>query len=376
MIRLLKVSDYYEGFLRNHHRTQASSYADAWRKLMDDRFGWFDVWKTTLEATGKFSVLEVVSNDARTQNEWWRENVSANLPAQREEILQEQIRRFQPDVIFAHNLAVSGPRDWAEWGQVCRRRPLVFGYDGVALRKSTGYRGLAFLLTPLHRCCEALRSSGLEAHLFRPCFPSVCGDMESGQKEVGTVFVGAVGTGPGGHGPRLRFLHQLCQQTALELHVSGLESGQASFRKQALRLLRGRWAEFAAIQTLSAQNRGPRYGRDMYALLGKSRASLNFHVAAAGQEGVNMRIYESTGMGACLLTEERPNLRAYFESGREILTYRDSREALEKIRWIEAHPEEARKIGQAGQARTRKDHILEKQILGVAELIRQKLGSG
>jgi len=376
MIRILKISDYYEGFLRRHPRSSALTYAEAWRQLMEERFGWFDAWKKALEETGKFSVMEIVCNDAKTQELWWRENVSAHPPEDAGSILIEQIRQFQPDVLFVHSLAVSGPQDWEVWSRSCRRRPLVFAYDGVGLREPGGYEGLAFLLTPLQRCRDTLRHSGLETHIFRPCFPSVCADLESDKKEVGPVFVGAVGTGSGGHGPRLQFLDAISRQAQVEFYLSGLGREQVAPGRQIRRVLRGRWSEIAAVRNLHTRNRGPRYGRDMFALLGKSRASLNFHVVAAGQEGVNMRMYESTGMGACLLTEERPNLRALFEPDREILTYRDFRDAAEKIRWIEANPKEARAIARAGQARTRKDHTLEGQILAVAEIIRQKIGSG
>ncbi len=50
----------------------------------------------------------------------------------------------------------------------------------------------------------------------------------------------------------------------------------------------------------------------------------------AGSETINMRLFEATGSGVFLLTEYHDNLREYFEPGKEVETFGDRRELVEK----------------------------------------------
>lgn len=376
MIRLLKISGYYRSFLQQSENEGAADYRQAWQRLMDQRFGWFDMWKRVLEGTGEFSVWEVVANDDLTQGLWWQESADAQKIPSADDILEEQIRQFCPDVIFINNAAVTGPNKWQKWAELAASRALLFAYDGLGIHPAGVYRRLSFVLSPLKKFCDNCLKAGVEAHLFRPGFPSLCKDLESAEKTLGTVFIGGVGTGKEGHGPRLQFLDEISREAPVEFYLSGLGPSQISWGKQMRRLLRGQVQEARACRNLQAKNRGPIFGRKMFQALGQSRGSLNYHVAVAGDEGVNMRIYESTGMGSCLLTEERSNLRSLFDVDAEILTYCSYREAVEKVNWIEQNPEKAREIGRAGQARTLRDHTLEEQILRVGEILSRKLGSG
>ena len=69
-----------------------------------------------------------------------------------------------------------------------------------------------------------------------------------------------------------------------------------------------------------------------------------------------MRLYEATGVGSLLLTDEGANLSELFEPGREVVTYADVDDLVEKARHYLAHDEERRAIASAGQARTLRDH--------------------
>jgi spore maturation protein CgeB len=63
-------------------------------------------------------------------------------------------------------------------------------------------------------------------------------------------------------------------------------------------------------------------------------------------------MFESTAMGALLLTDASANLSQLFEPGNEVITYRSSAEAIERIRYYLGHPEEREAIAKAGQQRT------------------------
>ncbi len=79
--------------------------------------------------------------------------------------------------------------------------------------------------------------------------------------------------------------------------------------------------------------------------------------AAEGVVG-NMRMFESTGMGTCLLTDTGSNMADLFLKNQEVVTYSTVSEAIEKVNYLLDHDEERKKIAFAGQKRTLKDHTI------------------
>jgi spore maturation protein CgeB len=69
-----------------------------------------------------------------------------------------------------------------------------------------------------------------------------------------------------------------------------------------------------------------------------------------------MRLYEATGVGAMLLTDQKDNLGELFEVGREVVAYNSREEAVELVQYYVAHQDEAGEIARAGQARTLAEH--------------------
>jgi len=94
----------------------------------------------------------------------------------------------------------------------------------------------------------------------------------------------------------------------------------------------------------------------MYRVLGRSRITINTHIDVAEEYANNLRLYEATGMGALLVTDDKVNLRELFEVGREVVAYRDATDLAEKVRWYLEHPAEAATIAAAGRERTLRDH--------------------
>ena len=75
-----------------------------------------------------------------------------------------------------------------------------------------------------------------------------------------------------------------------------------------------------------------------------------------------MRLYEATGCGSLLITDAKDNLHELFEIGTEVLAYSSPEEAVELAAHYAKHPEEARRIAGAGQARTLAEHSYEKRM--------------
>ncbi|TSC75467.1 MAG: hypothetical protein G01um101430_309 [Parcubacteria group bacterium Gr01-1014_30] len=119
--------------------------------------------------------------------------------------------------------------------------------------------------------------------------------------------------------------------------------------------------------------KGQAWGIDVLKILAKSKIVVNRHVQKhenfSSKYADNVRLYESTGMGALLITDWKENLGELFEIGKEVETYRTSEEAAEKVKYYLSHEREREKIAKAGQARTLQDHTYEQRAKKIMEIL-------
>jgi spore maturation protein CgeB len=112
---------------------------------------------------------------------------------------------------------------------------------------------------------------------------------------------------------------------------------------------------------------------DYFKVLGRSKLNINKHIDCAGDYAGNVRLFEATGMGACLITDWKINLPEMFEPDTEIVTYRTSEECEEKVRYLLDHESERQAIAASGQRRTLRDHTYAKRTEQLDEIIRTML---
>jgi spore maturation protein CgeB len=111
----------------------------------------------------------------------------------------------------------------------------------------------------------------------------------------------------------------------------------------------------------------------MFQQLHDSRVALNTHIDISRRSASNMRLFEATGVGACLLTDWRENLPQLFDTDAEVVAYRDAEECVEKVNYLLAHEDERRAIAAAGQRRTLREHTFAHRAAQIDEIIREWL---
>ncbi|UAJ71506.1 glycosyltransferase family 1 protein [Synechocystis sp. PCC 7339] len=117
------------------------------------------------------------------------------------------------------------------------------------------------------------------------------------------------------------------------------------------------------------------YGLSMYQQLANSKVTFNNHINISSQSASNMRLFEATGVGACLVTDWKSNLTELFEPDFEIVTYRNVDECIEKVKWLLENNEACQGIAKAGQQRTLKDHTFAQRAIQLDKIIRQALSN-
>jgi spore maturation protein CgeB len=111
-----------------------------------------------------------------------------------------------------------------------------------------------------------------------------------------------------------------------------------------------------ADASLSHIYKGEAWGSRMFEILGSSKISLNRHGEIAQGFATNMRMFESTGMGALLLTDATKKLDRLFIENQELLTYSSPIEAAGVIPEVLKDLDRLESVANSGQRRTHAEH--------------------
>ena len=349
---------YLDGFYSRHPGLDGQDYATQFQALMDDTHVWANHISRNLRPLG-VDAHEIVYSAEPLQRAWAREHGStAEGPA----LLVEQLKSIRPDVVFLH---VSYPL-YAQFLPLVRDNVpgvrLIHGNIGVGFEREhfPSFAGLDFVITNETGLYNRLREAGANPyHLYHAFEHTLLPRIEAmgPLEETDFLFVGGIVLSSGYHLKRGEFLTELVD-LGVDLRVrSNPVEVKANIPPQ-----------------LAARIRPPVWGISMYRALHGAKTAFNIHIDALPNAS-NMRLFEATGAGTCLVTDRVPELDRLFEDGVEVVTYASPAECAEKVRWLLDHPAEREAIARAGQARTLKDHRLEDRVAALHEIILKELGT-
>ena len=118
---------------------------------------------------------------------------------------------------------------------------------------------------------------------------------------------------------------------------------------------------------ITAFGRGWENGRvsqsDLIKIINQSRICLDI-IFTSKNESIFMikgRAFEVPGCGSVLLTKDTKEIAEYFIPGKEILTYSDENDAIDKIRQYLKNEKQLEEIAERGQKRVIKEHTIDKR---------------
>ncbi|CAN5822207.1 hypothetical protein BH10CHL1_BH10CHL1_05720 [soil metagenome] len=403
-MRLQKLTTVYPSYARAFYARRpglaAESYAAQQAALMQDAAGGADFWTHALGTLG-YVATDITINLEPLQRAWAREH---NLPPTEQfdatAIALAQISDFQPDVLWYDH------PDEVLLAQI-RALPhaprLVLGWVGSAIPRQRSWRQIDLMLSCAPESVAYFRNAGLPAaHLDHGFDPRINRALQQHPATIDLSFIGSIIRSQDFHLQREQILVELVaamdvtiysasaeyrwRDQAKALARAGLQSGVRSVQKlgwfDALlmrqpilkRAMQGTVAPIRLVNPrLKAVLRPPVFGLDMFQVLHDSKINLNIHADSSPLYASNMRLFEATGVGVCLLTDWRQNLGELFDMDREVVAYRSPAECVEKARWLLAHPAERAKIAHAGQQRVLRDHTYEVRAARLDEIIQAAL---
>jgi len=395
-MKFLKISSYYRDFLNDYYdrfpEIKLLDYQEQYSHLMNQYFAWSDIYSSLLAQKG-MKTMEIVANAMPMQKSWLKEN---NLKSDLSviEIVCKQIELFKPEVIyFQDSITFNGAFIERLKSQYSFIR-LIIGNICSPFYSSQIEDFKAFdyftVCSPLFR--ENLKKYGIESVVIPHAFDKRILEkinIDNNFSESDLLFTGSIFPDEGFHSIRLQILENLVSSNIPfdfygnlpDVSLLGLLKRQASYSAAhildktglgnvtdlfpSIRKGRGHNSMPGRLyisKKLRKIAKPPLFGLEMFKALSKAKTGFNNHCDCAGDTAANMRMFEATGVGACLLTDMKKDLHQYFDVDYEIVTYSSIEECLEKIKWLFNHPQQCREIALKGQQRTLKEHNFESRV--------------
>ena len=402
-MRLLRLTTLYPGYIRRFYEARPglrrAEYSAQKEALDADAFGWADFWRVALAPLG-YEVWDVPLNVEPLQRAWARQHLPPGaLHSDPEEIASRQARAFHPDILwFDDDRANLLHRLRTENGSI----RTVLGWSGSSIVDTEALREVDLMLSCSPEAVGHYRRRGLRSEVLHHAFdPRVGERLGERHQRWNVTFIGQLLAGAQYHDTRRRLLESALDAVPLSIFSPDGDASIGSRLRALARsglgrvargLRRARVSERllhaspllrrAATWPVPGKRLSPRlrreikpavYGMAMYRVLSDSAVTLNIHADSSPRYASNMRLYEATGVGACLLTDWKENLGSLFEADREVVTFRTPEECVEKARWLLENPAAREAIARGGRARTLRDHTFARRASDLDWLIRGAL---
>jgi hypothetical protein len=294
---------------------------EQWGSIQDAMFGDADIYSRALSKQG-WQTHDLITNCYPLQAQWAREN---NFTGG-EPIWVEQIRKYEPDVVYAQGIWLINDDTYPIIKEHCK---VIAGQVGSFVG-DFGLNKYDVIFTLLPAYVDCFREAGVTAHYLSMAFdPLVLERVGKRKRDIPFSFVGQL----------------------LDIHAR---------RRKILDALN---SHFDVQQWI-----GERWGLDMFEIMSRSYMTFNRDIDLEAATAGNMRVFEATGCGALLLTNDGLNLGKLFEDD-EILKYNSLEEAVDLAAYYLEHRQEGRAIAAKGQKRTLADHTYDKRLAYIGNIL-------
>jgi len=377
-MKVFMLWKYYQQYLSYFYKKTPAvielSFNENRNKLFDDHFGWPADLCRYMNNKG-IQTEFVVANDKILQKKWAGENGFQHYSHVKweKEIALKQIKSFSPDILWIPSIFDYYGDFVHEALQYCKK---VITWVGSPWPPPKDVTGISVLLTENPNTFHSIQDRFEKVICTKPGFdPEILEKLGPATRKHDLTFIGGISdvhtkraeilayllingidinifgnteTPPGRLTNLKACVRQVLRKTDFQKAVEGLKY---SFTKSEFQ------RNFEIIQEA---HQGQSFGMDMYRTLASSKMTLNIHSELAGKNAGNMRMFESTGVGTCLLTEHSQNITDLFIPSEEVLTYSSKDELPAIIRNMLQKPDKIQRISSAGQKKTLSVHTIER----------------
>ncbi|MAL85809.1 MAG: hypothetical protein CMI23_05585 [Opitutae bacterium] len=341
-------------------------------------------WFELLEKLG-FKTCQFNRNVPEISYAWARENhfnPSSNDPVL--EIGKEKIRRFQPNIIFcfAPTLYV-GNRFLDEVSGEIKPKVKLIAWYGANVGDENMFNRFDLTLSNSKHLVNRLRKKGISAEWLQHSFDPIILEKISlpNTRKNKMAFFGNLDLATPDFKSRTELLEELTSKNRY-FDIFGDSYTPKVKERFKHRTIRYRhsiaskvskyWKNSKIMNWSNANNlpkspwllptefakkiNKPKFGNEMLQELCKYQIGFNYHNQFTGNYACNMRLFENTGLGCALLTDNKMDINEYFENEKEVLTYNNKNDAIEKMNFLLNNPDYSKRLGKKAQVKCLSSH--------------------
>jgi spore maturation protein CgeB len=344
-MKLLQLGSAYPLYLNNiYHENpgmETKSYHEQKKIIEDDSFGVLsNPWAYSMKPLG-YEVDQIIANCMPLQKAWVTENgVKINVNQNwKLDIARTQVLTLKPDILFAYDYSLFNYQWLHELKQCCGSIKVVLGWCSSIIQDESVFKAYDAVLTSDKGLAQRFKSNGHKSEQIKAAFDEqILKKISLGSPpNIDISFVGSLMKGHGFHGERIDTLKSMRQELDIQVYTN-------DYKNLSEEIILGKNIHNGI------------FGVKMYQLLHDSKVTFNCQIDIAGSFSGNMRMFEATGVGPCLMTDWKEDLAEYFEPDTEVVVYRTKEECIEKAKWLLKHPQECEEIAKAGQRKTLSTH--------------------
>lgn len=417
---------------RNKSDISTKSFNDQIAILRAENFLLPGGWSEAMCNLGH-EVFETLYDDQFLNARWLIENNKSQLLQGNDWLdnaLEEQVKSFAPDVIFiyagAFNLVCRSMRE--KLREIVGNKVQITGFWGDELPAKTTYSNyfgdIDFVFTSCSEYTKYFEASGIQAFTSGNAFDPTIEFKQNNARLSDVTFSGTTGYGYPDHIKRYEHLNELLQKSNINI-LSNESNFPYEFKWRVLVRLVGMlsmlpvrylnllrripksaikkvvdWAILSKEMLLKPEYLVVPYehkfgayffekkplkkifpgrvnplldgGKDYMSMIANSKIVINFHRDENADIG-NIRCFEATGVGACLLTDRGESLSEFFDVENEVVTFNTVDECLSKIDYLLSNPSERERIARNGQKKTLQNFTVQKRCEYIDSVLRNKL---
>lgn len=358
-------------------------------KILAGNYNYSDVFSHQMRKLGN-RCEEIVYEVESLQKKWAVENDIYIAPGEQWQlkITLEQLKKLNPDIVYLQSFSrITAEAIYAIQSEIPNLKKIAVhsgfpnGLDVVT--EDT------IILAGFPNIKRSFEAIGCESHLVYHFFDERIVDRFDVSKKhtVPFSFIGTSGHGYGdGHKTRYWELLKLGHNSPLECWLDDKDafispdSAANPYTERPLKEafynnlsdnLNAYPKPFSPLRYLlpTGSVHQPVYGWEYFQTLYNSLVTFHRHTDAMYTEIGAMRVFQATGAGACLMTNNGSNMQDLYEPDEEVVTYSSLAECIEKANYLIRHPEKAKEIAKKGQQRTMRCHTAEQRYLKVHEIL-------
>lgn len=395
----LMYSEFLRSFYKKHPEYKNLSYKEQCENILVETSEPIGSYNRMFNKLG-IEAACIITNAEFLQKKWSEEHGIRSIS--NHQLVFEQVNELKPDVLWIDSIGFT-EKSWVD--RVRKYNPgikLVIGshcapYNAKMIEN---FKNLDFIFTCTPGLKNDLEKKNLKVYLAYHAFdPDVLKKISDNNSfpENDFIFSGSLYKGGGFHDKRIELLESILGN-GIDLKIYGNLEKKCKTRAKQFIYYMFRLMHYLKIDKLLSRFpmflnqkkygenfvptnsrkltktvRPPVFGMDMFRLMQKSKIILNIHGDIAGDYAGNVRLFEATGVGSCLLTDDKRNLNDLFDVDKEIVVYKGFDDCIEKIKWLKENDEERSRIAKSGQQRTLASHNVEERCKTIINIISMEL---